>query len=117
MLRVYFLPVEVLDDTEQVAGTDLIHNALLDCTDQADVRKLIMDTTDDEHASLAQLFYDWRLPDADESALFYDKVIPYQPTPDEVRAAEILATSPDAITMPEMWELLRIYGRRLGYRF
>lgn len=33
---------------------------------------------------------------------------------DEARASEILATSPDAITMPEIWELLRIFARRLG---
>lgn len=42
----------------------------------------------------------------------------YDPlTPDERRALEILATSPDAITQPEMWELIRIFGRRLGYYF
>lgn len=40
---------------------------------------------------------------------------PPEPDPDTIRAAEILATSPSAITMPEMWELLRIIGRRLGY--
>lgn len=34
---------------------------------------------------------------------------------DERRALEILATSPTAITMPEMWELLRIFGRQFGY--
>ena len=34
--------------------------------------------------------------------------------PDRVRAAELLLTSPDVITMPEMWELLRIFGRFHG---
>lgn len=33
------------------------------------------------------------------------------------RAQEILASSPDVITQPEIWELLRIFGRRLGYDF
>lgn len=38
-----------------------------------------------------------------------------QKAQDEARAAELLATSPAVITQPEMWELLRIYGRRLGF--
>ena len=52
MIWVYFLPVEVLDDTEQVAGIDIIHHALLLSTEQAAVRKLTMDTTVDEHTQL-----------------------------------------------------------------
>lgn len=31
------------------------------------------------------------------------------------RAMALLTTSPSVITMPEIWELLRIFGRRLGY--
>lgn len=34
---------------------------------------------------------------------------------DEARATEILATSPSAITMPEIWQLLRILARRAGF--
>lgn len=37
-------------------------------------------------------------------------------SPDYIRASELLATSPDVIKMPEVWELLRIFGRKLGYR-
>lgn len=33
---------------------------------------------------------------------------------DIARAQAILATSPPVITMPEMWELLRIFGRLHG---
>lgn len=36
---------------------------------------------------------------------------------DIARAQEILAKSPDVITQPEIWELLRIFARRLGYDF
>jgi len=35
--------------------------------------------------------------------------------PDVIRAREILATSPSVITQPEMWELMRIFGRKLGF--
>lgn len=31
------------------------------------------------------------------------------------RVGQILATSPDVITMPQIWELLRIYAEALGY--
>lgn len=76
MIRVYFLPVEVLDETESVAGMDIIHGALLECTDQADIRKLIMDTTDDEHAQLATLALDWRDPTPEEIALLDSQDFP-----------------------------------------
>lgn len=33
---------------------------------------------------------------------------------DEARATEILATSPNVITMPEIWELLRILIQHQG---
>jgi len=39
------------------------------------------------------------------------------PDGDIARAEELLASSPQVITQPEIWELLRIFGRRLGYRF
>lgn len=39
----------------------------------------------------------------------------YDPlTPDTRRAKELLATSPAVITQPEMWELMRIFGRLHG---
>lgn len=36
---------------------------------------------------------------------------------DAIRAEELLATSPAVITQPQIWELLRIFGRRLGFSF
>lgn len=36
-----------------------------------------------------------------------------EPNPDIIRAAELLSNSPDVITQPEMWELMRIFGRLL----
>lgn len=35
------------------------------------------------------------------------------PNPDIERAKELLSTSAEVITQPEIWELLRIFGRRL----
>lgn len=40
---------------------------------------------------------------------------PDESDPDTITARELLGTSPDVITQPEIWQLLRIYGRRLGY--
>lgn len=39
---------------------------------------------------------------------------PIPPNPDEVRLAEIVATSPEAITMPDIWEAIRILARLRG---
>jgi len=49
-----------------------------------------------------------------ETRLATQEEIASMPDPDIDRAEEILETSPAAITMPEIWELLRIIGRRLG---
>lgn len=40
---------------------------------------------------------------------------PIPPDSDYVRACELLANPPTAISQPEMWELMRIFGRKLGY--
>jgi len=37
------------------------------------------------------------------------------PDPELDRIAELLEQSPAAITMPEIWELLRLICHRLGY--
>jgi len=39
------------------------------------------------------------------------------PSADGLRAEEILSHSPDGITQPELWELVRIMGKKLGYKF
>lgn len=116
MIRVYFLLVEIIDGTEQVLGVHLIHGALLDCTEQPDVRKLIMDTNQDEHFDLEVCSLSWHEATQEELDRYHAEVIIIPPDPDTIRAEEILETSPAVITQPEIWELLRILGRRLGYR-
>jgi len=82
----------------------------------------LKDRPDEEIVTL-----DIPVPNMPLEALLYDEttqsLIPnpdYTPPiadPDTLRAQEILGTSPDAITAPEQWELLRIFGKKLGYRF
>ncbi|MBA7627794.1 hypothetical protein ES703_35263 [subsurface metagenome] len=114
MIRVYLLPVEIIDGTEIVAGCQLIHDALLECTEDAGIRKLIQDTTPDEHDSLLSDCISWRDATQEEIDRYHAQVVITPPDPDIEKAKELLATSPPAITMPEMWELLRIFGRFRG---
>lgn len=37
------------------------------------------------------------------------------PDPDLDRIRELLATSPAVISMPEIWELLRLFAKKQGY--
>jgi len=60
MIRVYDLPVIVIDDAETVAGIEFIHHSLLACTEQPLVRKLIQDTTPLEHDGLVAVALEWR---------------------------------------------------------
>lgn len=52
--------------------------------------------------------------DQAEYQAFIDALPPVPPDPDRVRAQELLSNSPDVITQPEMWELMRIFGRLHG---
>lgn len=117
MITVYLLPVIYIDGTEQVAGTDIIHDGLLLTTEDPNYRKLIMNTTAEEHEDLSLFAIEARDATQEEIDLYNAQVVILPPDPDAIRAKEILTTSPDAIAMPEIWELLRIYGRRFGYRF
>ncbi|GAH33314.1 unnamed protein product [marine sediment metagenome] len=60
---------------------------------------------------------DWKRGDEPHGTLiFTDVILPTaepvsQPTPDEARLAEIVSTSPQVITMPDMWEAIRILAR------
>lgn len=114
MVKCYLLPVETVNGTDLVQGIAIIHDALLLATEDADKRLLIMDTTGQEHDALSALALLVRDPTPEELELFFNTVVPYTPNPDTLRAQELLTTSPSTITMPEMWELLRIYARRFG---
>lgn len=117
MITVYFLPVITANNTETVAGIEFIHDGILEATEDPMTRKLIMDTTAIEDAHLTPLAIETRYPTPAEVEQYISQVVIVPPDPDTVRAEELLATSPQVITMPDIWELLRIYGRRHGYRF
>jgi len=117
MITVYLLPVETLNGCDVVAGAEHIHDAVLECTENPNVRKLIMDTTLDEEIALSDVALNVYLPDSEELAIYNAREIAPPPDADALRAAELLAMSPPVITLPEIWELLRIFGRRLGYDF
>lgn len=115
MIRCYLLPVEYVDGVEQVAGIEFIHHALLECTIDPGFRILTQDTSQPEHDGLAAFADTWSEATQDEIDRFNALVVAVVADPDVVRARELLATSPAVITMPEIWELLRIIGRRSGW--
>ena len=115
MIRVYFLPVETVSGTEQVAGIEFIHDALLECTELPGIHKLTMNTTDDEDAGLEAAAGMARAASPEEINHFNALVVAVVANPDVERARELLATSPAVITMPEIWELLRIIGHQFGW--
>lgn len=117
MIRVYLLPVETINGTEQVAGIDFIEGGVLLATEDPDTRKLIQDTTPTQHTALAAVATDFHDPTQEELDIYNAREIEPPPDADTLRAQELLASSPSVITQPEQWELLRIIGRRLGYRF
>jgi len=66
MIKVYFLPVERIDNTDKVKGSEYIHDAILDCTEKPDVRKLTMDVTPEEDAVLSEVAIEIRNPTPEE---------------------------------------------------
>lgn len=73
----------------------------------------------------AMVELDIDIPDLPLEAWLYDEasnnLLPNPsyspPNGDTARAEELLANPHAVITQPEMWELMRIFGRRLGYDF
>lgn len=114
MLNIYYLPVENINGTDIIAGSDLIHDAILDATEEPDIRKLIMEVTQDEHNQLSVIALAFRATTDAERDYYTANVFHDIPDPDIIRAKELLANSPDVISQPEMWELMRIFGRLLG---
>jgi len=86
MIKVYYLPVERIENVDQVKGIEYIHNAILECTEEPMVRKLIMDTTPDENTALSALAIEVRDPTLEETSAF--EALP-TPTPARDLAAEI----------------------------
>lgn len=117
MIRVYFLPVETIDGTDIVAGIEWMHDALLECTEEPNVRKLIMDCTLEERDIFHPLAIEARDPSQEEIDRYNAQVIPFVPDPDTIRAEEILHNPTLPIPAPDLADLVRIFGRRLGYRF
>lgn len=114
MIKVYFLPVQTVNGTETVKGIDIIHNAILETAEIPTIRMLIMDTTPEEHISLSTLATQVRDPTPLELENFHALELAPPPNPDIIRLQEILATSSEAISMPEVWEALRLLGRLHG---
>lgn len=67
MIRIYLLGVERIGNTDVVKGIEYIHNAILECTEKPDVRKLIQDTTAEEDTILAGLAIEVRQATAEET--------------------------------------------------
>jgi hypothetical protein len=70
MIRVYLLPVELdnTTNTERVKGAEYVRDAIIESTDKPNIRKLIQDTTDSEHARLIAVADGWREATQDEVA-------------------------------------------------
>ncbi len=91
MIRVYYLPVEKMDNTEIIKGIEHIHNGIIECTENPDVRKLIMEATADEDGALSALALEVREPAAEERRAIEDLPVPVpgrdlQAEIDELRA-------------------------------
>lgn len=115
MIKIYILPVERIDNTDTVKGIEYIHDSLL--TYGAGKATLIQDTTPEEDTALSALAIEVREPTIEELAAFEALPPTLLPDPDYIRVCEILATSSESISQPEIWELLRLIGKKLGYKF
>ena len=79
MITVYILPVERIDNTDQVLGIDYIHHALL--TYDAGEAVLVQDTTPEEDAALAALAVEVRDPTRAELIAFSTILPEPKPSP------------------------------------
>lgn len=81
MIKVYYLETQRIDNTDTIKGTDYIHNAILQQEDT--LRKLIQDTTDNEHTSLLAACVTSRAATNDEIAQLQAFLATIPPPPDQ----------------------------------
>ena len=79
-IKVYILPVKRINNVDVVDGGYLIHDAILECTEKPEIRKLIMDVTADEDITLSALALETRSPTMEEVAVF-EGLPPLPPPP------------------------------------
>ena len=70
MIRTYSLTTELIDGAEQPKGIEHIHHAILDIEDTK--RKLVQDTTDEEHNALVAVADSWRKATTEEAKQLTD---------------------------------------------
>ena len=70
MIRTYYLNVQKIDNTEVMDGLEYVHNALVDM--EGELRRVIQDTTQDEHDALITIATKWRKSTAEEAKRFED---------------------------------------------
>jgi len=87
MIKIYYLPIDRVDNTDTVRGVEYIHNAILQCTEKSDVRKLIRDTTPAEDLALSALAIKVGTPTKTDIANYQSLPAPSPPARD--LAAEI----------------------------
>jgi len=103
MIRTYYLETVRIDNTDTVKGIEYIHNAVLDV--EGTLRKLIQDTTAEEHNGLIAVAVSWREATQDEVTQL--EALPPPPPPqrnplkeiDEIKASlTTLIKKVDSIT-------------------
>jgi len=77
MIRVYYLETEMIDGAEKPKGIEYIHHAILEV--EGMLRKLIQDTTDEEHNGLIAVANTWREATQEEINQFNNAEVAYIP--------------------------------------
>ena len=106
MIKTYYLPVIKVGNTEKVAGSENIHNALLEATENPGVRKLIQDTTDEEDASLTAAALEVRDHTQEELDKFNQRSVEglAPPASTHISSIEAIDTSKARpVTIKRMW--------------
>lgn len=78
MIRVYYLKVDRINNTDMVRGSEFISRGILGV--EGTLRKLLQDTTDEEHNGLVAVAESWRDATPEEMA-YYNENVPPEPTP------------------------------------
>lgn len=112
MIRTYVLPLETTENVISVAGSEYLHGGLM--IYNYDSATVIQESTPEEDAALSALAIEVRDPTPQELAAFESLEPPIPPNPDILELQELLSTSPQVITMPDIWRSLRIIAKHLG---
>ena len=99
LIKVYLLPVDLVNGADVIRGSEYIHNAVVECTEAPNIRKLIMIPTTLENTALSLLALEVREPTEEEVNTYIGRLEVEAPVRDLASEIDEIKVRLDAVEL------------------